>query len=55
MNLNQVTVSSSDVAASILFYRRLGLILIVEDLPKYARFCCPAGGRLKILVVAPDS
>jgi|SRR5215471_15379230 len=44
MNLNQVTVSSSDVAASILFYRRLGLILIVEDLPKYARFCCPDGG-----------
>ena len=43
MNLNQVTVPSSDVARSIEFYRRLGLILIVEDLPKYARFECPEG------------
>jgi catechol 2,3-dioxygenase-like lactoylglutathione lyase family enzyme len=44
MNLNQVTVPASDVAASIAFYKKLGLILIVEDLPKYARFCCPDGG-----------
>ena len=43
MNLNQVTVPSSDVARSIDFYRRLGLILIVEDLPHYARFECPNG------------
>jgi catechol 2,3-dioxygenase-like lactoylglutathione lyase family enzyme len=43
MNLNQVTVPASDVARSIEFYRRLGLILIVEDLPKYARFECPEG------------
>jgi catechol 2,3-dioxygenase-like lactoylglutathione lyase family enzyme len=43
MNLNQVTVPSSDVARSIDFYRRLGLKLIVEDLPTYARFECPDG------------
>jgi catechol 2,3-dioxygenase-like lactoylglutathione lyase family enzyme len=43
MNLNQVTVPSSDVARSIDFYRRLGLILIVEDLPHYAGFECPNG------------
>src|SRR6516225_9486461 len=43
MNLNQVTVPSSDVARSIEFYRRLGLILIVESLPNYARFECPDG------------
>lgn len=43
MNLNQVTVPSSDVARSIEFYRRLGLILIVENLPRYARFECPEG------------
>jgi len=36
MNLNQVTVPASDVAASAEFYRKLGLIQIVEDLPKYA-------------------
>src|SRR5579863_1758457 len=43
MNLNQVTVPSSNVARSIEFYRRLGLILIVENLPRYARFECPEG------------
>lgn len=44
MNLNQVTVPSLNVAAAIQFYRKLGLCQIVEDLPKYARFECPAGG-----------
>ena len=43
MNLNQVTVVVTDVARSIRFYQRLGLKLIVEDLPDYARFCCPNG------------
>jgi catechol 2,3-dioxygenase-like lactoylglutathione lyase family enzyme len=43
MNLNQVTVPSTDVARSIDFYRRLGLISIVEDVPHYARFDCPNG------------
>jgi catechol 2,3-dioxygenase-like lactoylglutathione lyase family enzyme len=44
MNLNQVTVGSTDVAASAAFYRSLGLTQIVESLPKYARFECPGGG-----------
>lgn len=43
MNLNQVTVPSSDVSRSIDFYSQLGLLLIVEDLPNYARFECPRG------------
>ena len=43
MNLNQVTVPSSDVSRSIEFYQRLGLVLIVESLPRYARFECPNG------------
>ena|SRR5579859_6067702 len=43
MNLNQVTVPSSDVSRSIDFYRRLGLRLIVESPPRYARFECPNG------------
>lgn len=43
MNLNQVTVPSLDVAASISFYQNLGLGLIVEALPTYARFECPNG------------
>lgn len=43
MKLNQVTVSSTDVPRSIEFYKRLGLIQIVDSPPKYARFVCPDG------------
>lgn len=43
MNLNQVTVPVSDVERSIAFYKQLGLKLIVEALPHYARFKCPDG------------
>lgn len=43
MNLNQVTVPCTDVARAIEFYSRLGLRLIVESLPTYARFECPEG------------
>jgi catechol 2,3-dioxygenase-like lactoylglutathione lyase family enzyme len=44
MNLNQVTVPASDVGAAVEFYRRLGLRLIVDALPRYARLECPDGG-----------
>ena len=43
MNLNQITVPSEDVEKAVQFYEALGLKLIVEALPKYARFECPAG------------
>ncbi|PCJ95330.1 MAG: glyoxalase/bleomycin resistance/extradiol dioxygenase family protein [Flavobacteriaceae bacterium] len=43
MNLNQVTVPSLDVAKAILFYKKLGLQLIVHSSPNYARFSCPDG------------
>ena len=43
MNLNQVTVPSLDVQRSIWFYQQIGLKLIVEALPHYARFECPNG------------
>lgn len=43
MNLNQITVPVVDVQKSIEFYKKLGLILIVESLPHYARFQCPDG------------
>ncbi|MGB8328624.1 MAG: VOC family protein [Polyangiales bacterium] len=43
MDLNQVTLPSRDVARAAEFYRRLGLLQIVEDLPKYARFELPTG------------
>ena len=43
MNLNQITVPALDVARSIEFYKKLGLQLIVEALPHYARFELPEG------------
>lgn len=43
MNLNQITVPSLDLARSITFYQTLGLKLIVESLPYYARFQCIDG------------
>lgn len=43
MNLNQVTVPSLNLSRAISFYQTLGLTLIVEALPNYARFQCPDG------------
>lgn len=43
MNLNQITISATDVSASVAFYKKLGLHLIVAALPRYARFECPDG------------
>ena len=43
MNLNQITVPSKNILKSITFYKTLGLELIVEALPHYARFVCPDG------------
>ncbi|MEJ2585420.1 MAG: VOC family protein [Robiginitalea sp.] len=43
MNLNQVTVPARDVSRSIAFYTGLGMKLIVEALPDYARFELPQG------------
>ncbi|MFS4492885.1 VOC family protein [Maribacter sp. 2308TA10-17] len=43
MNLNQITVPSLDLEKSIPFYQKLGLQLIVEAVPHYARFECPEG------------
>lgn len=43
MNLNQITVPALDVEKAIEFYKKLGLQLIVEALPGYARFLCPEG------------
>lgn len=43
MDLNQVTVPCVDLDASVAFYRLLGLRLIVNHPPDYARFECPVG------------
>ena len=43
MNQNQITIPSLDLTIAIPFYQTLGLTLIVESLPHYARFECPDG------------
>ena len=43
MNLNQITVGSTNLERSVPFYECLGLKLIVASLPRYARFECPEG------------
>lgn len=43
MNLNQVTIPSHDLTIAVEFYTRLGLQLIVDSVPRYARFLCPVG------------
>jgi predicted enzyme related to lactoylglutathione lyase/GNAT superfamily N-acetyltransferase len=43
MNLNQVSIPSTDVERSATFYRQLGLVQIVANHPQYARFECTSG------------
>jgi catechol 2,3-dioxygenase-like lactoylglutathione lyase family enzyme len=43
MNLNQVTIFCSKTTEAVEFYQKLGLRLIVESLPRYARLECPDG------------
>lgn len=43
MNLNQVTLPSTDVPRAVTFYCSLGFTLIVDSPPQYARFECPEG------------
>jgi len=43
MNLNQITVPSLELTKLIPFYVKLGLKLIEESLPHYARLECPDG------------
>jgi catechol 2,3-dioxygenase-like lactoylglutathione lyase family enzyme len=42
MELNQVTLPATDIAASVAFYRRMGFVQIV-DAPHYARFQATQG------------
>ena len=43
MDLNQITIPSLDLSKAVPFYQKLGLVLIVDSLPDYARFECPNG------------
>jgi catechol 2,3-dioxygenase-like lactoylglutathione lyase family enzyme len=41
MRLNHVTLIVSDLPRSMAFYSALGLVPIVHEAPRYARFVCP--------------
>ena len=43
MNLNQITIPSLNVEKSVKFYQKLGLLLIVDAIPRYVRFELPDG------------
>lgn len=48
MRLNQITIPCHDYAASVRFYRTLGLRQIVDSPPDYARFETDAGTTLSL-------
>jgi catechol 2,3-dioxygenase-like lactoylglutathione lyase family enzyme len=43
MNLNQVTIYTDKPQETAEFFEKLGLLLIVDSLPRYARLECPDG------------
>lgn len=43
MNMNQITIPARNLTHSATFYKKLGLRLIVDSIPRYARFECPDG------------
>jgi predicted enzyme related to lactoylglutathione lyase len=43
MNLNQVTIYTDKPIETVQFYQTLGLNIIVDSLPRYARLLCPDG------------
>ena len=55
MNLNQVTIYSSKTQELAEFYKNLGLRLIVDSLPRYARFQCPDGDATLSVHAANES
>src|SRR6476659_10005422 len=48
--LNQVTVTGTDYARSVEFYRKLGLRQIVDNPPDYARFETAGGGTFSVQI-----
>jgi len=51
MKLNQVTVGTTDLEASLAFYKKLGLKQIVHSPPRYARLETPGGETFSIELV----
>lgn len=53
MNLNQVTLSASDMLKTKDFYKTLGFELVVDS-PDYLRFACPNEGASFSFVKADE-
>jgi predicted enzyme related to lactoylglutathione lyase len=54
MNLNQVTIYSEKPVETVEFFQKLGLSIIVDSLPRYARLECPDGESTLSVHVAED-
>ena len=48
VKLNQVTLAVRNMAECVAFYERLGFTLIVDSIPRYARFELPGGETLSL-------
>ncbi len=55
MNLNQITIYSQLPIESVEFYKKLGLRLIVDSLPRYARLECPDGDATLSVHIADET
>ena len=51
MELNQITLPTTDYDASVAFYKALGLVQIVDSPPRYARFETEHGATLSVHAV----
>ena len=54
MNLNQVTIYTDKPQETLDFFRNLGLKLIVDSTPRYARLSCPDGDATLSIHAADD-
>lgn len=55
MNLNQVTIYTNKPQETVEFFRKLGLQLIVDSRPRYARLLCPDGGSTLSVHITDES
>lgn len=55
MNLDQVTIHCSKTVETVEFFQKLGLRIIVDSLPRYARLECPDGDSTLSINIADDA
>lgn len=55
MNLNQITIYTNKSLETAEFYQTLGLKLIVDSLPRYARLLCPDGNSTLSIYTAEET